>query len=146
MKKYILFFGLLLPAVSLAQQYTIDWYKVAGGGGTSTNGQYVVSGTVGQHDAGGPLTGGRYSLSGGFWSIISVVQTTGAPMLSITQSGNSVIVSWPDTGNYILQQRKNLAAPIGWINSGYSITTNNGTNSIIITQPTGNLFFRLINP
>ncbi len=146
MKKYILFFGLLLPAVSLAQQYTIDWYKVAGGGGTSTNGQYVVSGTVGQHDAGGPLTGGRYSLSGGFWSIISVVQTTGAPMLSITQSGNSVIVSWPDTGNYIMQQRKNLAAPIGWINSGYSITTNNGTNSIIITQPTGNLFFRLINP
>jgi hypothetical protein len=31
-----------------AQQYSIAWYKVAGGGGTSTNGQYSVSGTTHQ--------------------------------------------------------------------------------------------------
>ena len=31
-----------------AQSYSIDWYKIAGGGGTSTGGTYQVSGTIGQ--------------------------------------------------------------------------------------------------
>ena len=57
-------------ALSQAQSYSIDWYKVAGGGGTSTGGTYSVSGTIGQHDAGGPMTGGSYSLTGGFWALI----------------------------------------------------------------------------
>jgi hypothetical protein len=93
------------------------------------------------------MTGGTYSLTGGFWSLISVVQTAGAPTLTITKSGNSVIVSWPDMGGYTLQQNSNLAALAGWTTSGYTISTNaNGTNSITITPPTGNLFFRLANP
>jgi len=56
MKKWILIIGLLIPALSQAQNYAINWYKVAGGGGTSagTNGTtvYSVSGTIGQQDAG----------------------------------------------------------------------------------------------
>jgi hypothetical protein len=131
-----------LPA--LAQQYSIDWYKVAGGGGTSTGGTYTVSGTIGQHDASGAMSGGNYSVTGGFWALISVVQTPGLPDLIITHSGSSVMVSWPDTGSYSLQQTANLAAGNGgWTTSGYSITTANGTNSITISPPTGNLFFRL---
>jgi hypothetical protein len=126
-----------------AQSYSIDWYKIAGGGGTSTNGQYSLSGTIGQPDASGAMTGGSYSLTGGFWSLISVVQTAGLPNLAISHSGNSVIVSWPNTGSYTLQQNANLAVPSGWATSGYSINTANGTNSITITSPAGNLFFRL---
>src|ERR1035441_2541629 len=38
-----------------AQNYTVDWYKVSGGGGTSSGAQYTVTGTIGQHDAGGRL-------------------------------------------------------------------------------------------
>src|SRR6516164_922401 len=82
-------------AVTRAQNFSIDWFKIAGGGGTSTNSQYSLSGTIGQHDAGGPMAGGNYSLAGGFWSLISVVQIPGAPALTITRSGTSVIVSWP---------------------------------------------------
>ena len=48
------------------------------------------------------MTGGSYSLTGGFWSLISVVQTAGLPNLTITQAGNSVIVSWPNTGSLYL--------------------------------------------
>jgi hypothetical protein len=146
MKKLFLLLGLLIPGTGFAQSYSIDWYKIAGGGGTSTGGTYQVSGTIGQHDAGGPMTGGSYSLTGGFWSLISVVQTAGLPNLTITHSGNSVIVSWPDTGSYTLQQNSNLVATAGWTTSGYTITTSNGTNSITITPPTGNLFFRLKQP
>ena len=91
------------------------------------------------------MTGGSYSLTGGFWSLISVVQTAGLPNLTITHSGNSVIVSWPNTGSYTLQQTRTSRAK-GWATSGYTITTSNGTNSITITPPTGNLFFRLANP
>src|ERR1039458_10319279 len=146
MKKLFLLLGLLIPGTGFAQSYSIDWYKIAGGGGTSTGGTYQVSGTIGQPDASGAMTGGSYSLTGGFWSLISVLQTAGLPNLTITQSGNSVIVSWPDTGSYTLQQNSNLVATAGWTTSGYTITTSNGTNSITITPPTGNLFFRLSNP
>jgi hypothetical protein len=47
--------GLLVSVLHLpafAQSYSIDWYKVAGGGGVSTGGVYSVSGTIGQPEAG----------------------------------------------------------------------------------------------
>jgi len=128
---------------ALGQQYSIDWYKIAGGGGTSTGGVYSVNGTIGQPDAGGPMIGGNYSLTGGFWALISVLQTPGLPDLIITHAGNSVIVSWPDTGSYNLQQNANLASANGWATSGYTVITANGTNSITVNNPAGNLFFRL---
>jgi hypothetical protein len=135
-----------MPLAVQAQSYSIDWYKIAGGGGTSTGAAYQVSGTIGQHDAGGPMTGGGYSLTGGFWALISVVQTPGTPNLTITfVAPNSVKVSWLDTGSYTLQQNVTLAGG-SWTTSGYGITTSNGTNSITVTPPTGNLFFRLHNP
>ena len=88
-------------------------------------------------------------MTGGFWSLIQVVQTAGVPNLIIVPNGpNSVKVLWPDpaTNTYTLQQDSNLAVPGGWTASGYTITSANGTNSITITPPTGNLFFRLSNP
>jgi hypothetical protein len=145
MKKLILLFSLLLPAVGFAQQYSIDWYKVAGGGGTSTGGTYAVSGTIGQPDAGGPMTGGNYSLTGGFWSLISVAQTPGAPTLYISHSGNTVTVYWQAVSGWNLHQNHDLTVPLGWSASS-GVTTANGTNYLNITPPTGNLFFRLSNP
>jgi len=129
-----------------AQSYLIDWHKIAGGGGTSTNSQYSISGTIGQPDASMAMTSGQYSVTGGYWSLINVVQTAGLPNLVISYSGSSVIVSWPNTGSYTLQQNANLAAANGWATSGYFISTASGTNSITITSPAGNLFFRLSKP
>lgn len=146
--KILLIISLLLVISAVhAQQYSIEWYKVSGGGGLSTGGTYLVSGTIGQPDASGTMRGGSYSLTGGFWSWIAVLQTPGLPNLTITFVGpNSVVVSWPNTGNYTLQQNDNVAASAGWTRSGYTISTANGTNSVTITPPTGNLFFRLSNP
>ena len=146
MKKLFLLIGLLVPSMGFAQNYSIDWYKVSGGGGTSTGGTYQVSETIGQPDASGAMSGGNYSVTGGFWALIRVVETPGTPLLIITHSGNSVIISWPDSGNYTLQQNGSLSVPAGWTTSGYTISTANGTNSITIPSPTGNLFFRLVNP
>jgi len=149
MKTKLILFGLLPFAFCLgarAQTYSIDWHKTAGGGGTSTGATYQVSGSIGQHDAGGSMTGGSYSLTGGFWALISVVQTPGTPNLTITfVSPNSVKVSWPNTGNYTLLQNANPAGGT-WTISGYAVTTSNGISSITVTPPAGNLFFRLHNP
>src|SRR5450759_4556388 len=77
-----------------AQSYSIDWFTIDGGGGTSTGGVYSVSGTIGQHDASEAMTGGNYSLTGGFWALYAV-QTPGAPVLSIQlTTTNTVVVSW----------------------------------------------------
>ena len=146
MRKFVVFISVLIPAIGLAQPYSIDWYKIAAGGGTSTNGQYSVSGTIGQPDASSAMSGGNFSVTGGFWSLINVVQTAGLPNLNVTHADNTITVSWPDTGSYTLQQNANLAVPAGWVPSGYQVNTANGTNSITITLPAGNLFFRLSRP
>ncbi|HXR04103.1 MAG TPA: hypothetical protein VN836_05280, partial [Verrucomicrobiae bacterium] len=86
-----------------------------------------------------------YSVTGGFWALISVVQTPGAPTLYISRSGNTVTVYWQDVSGWSLQQNGNLATPGGWlVNSSW--TTSNGTNYLNLTPLSGNLFFRLSNP
>jgi hypothetical protein len=145
MKKTFFLFSLLIPVLGFAQQYSVDWYKISGGGGTSSNGQFTVIGTIGQPDAGGAMSGGNFSLTGGFWSLISVVQTAGAPALTITHSGDSVTISWPyPSANWTLQQNSDLTTA-SWSTSGG--IANDGTNNFItVTSPTGNLFFRLQHP
>jgi hypothetical protein len=130
---------MLLIAFKLcAQPYSIGWYKISGGGGTSSGGQYSVSGTIGQPDASGAMSGGNYFLTGGFWSLFAV-QTPGAPLLTITYSGNQAIVSWPSSvTGWTLQTNNNLATGI-WNNYGGAVVNNSVTNS----APAGNLFFRL---
>jgi len=138
MKKFILILALLTPIISFAQQYSIDWYKISGGGGVSSNGQYVVSGTIGQHDASQQMSGGNYSLTGGFWSLFAV-QMPGAPVLTITCSGNQAIVSWPSSvTGWTLQTNNDLIRGV-WGNYAGTVNGNSVTNS----PPTGNLFFRL---
>jgi hypothetical protein len=145
MKKLLFLAALLIPSIGFAQQYSIDWYKIAGGGGTSTGATYQVSGTIGQHDASGAMNGGTYSLTGGFWSLISAVQTVGAPLLTITHFANNVKISWPyPASGWTLQQNPDLTTT-NWPSSGG--VSNDGTNYFLtITPPAGNLFFRLSHP
>src|SRR4051794_33098554 len=85
----------IASGVARAQSYSIDWFTIDGGGGTSTGGVYSVSGTIGQPDA-GHMSGGNYTLDGGFWGIIAAVQTPGAPTLRVVlTSTNTVVVAWP---------------------------------------------------
>jgi hypothetical protein len=53
--------------LSINTGYDIPWWTVDGGGGDSTSPSYSLSGTIGQADANGQLSGGDYRLQGGFW-------------------------------------------------------------------------------
>jgi hypothetical protein len=145
-----LLFGVLaLSALALpvrAQTYSIDWYKVAGGGVmNATGGIYAVSGTIAQQDASGPMTGAGYQVTGGFWALYAVMQTPGAPNLRILfATPDSVVVSWPAIGSFTLQTNNNVATPANWAGYSGAVTTLNGTNSVTLTPPPGKtLFFRL---
>ena len=103
---------LALGGAARGQNYAINWFTIGGGGGTSTGGGFSVSGTSGQADAGSMSGGGGYSLVGGFWGGISVLQTLGAPLLSITNAGHAAVVSWPRPADgFMLERTPALAAP-----------------------------------
>jgi hypothetical protein len=60
---------LALAPAALAQDFDIDWWSVDGGGEMwTTGGDFELSGTIGQPDAGTTMTGGDFELAGGFWA------------------------------------------------------------------------------
>lgn len=61
-------------AQSSSGDFEIHSHTVDGGGGQSSGGDFVVIGTIGQHDASSsPATGGAFSVSGGFWANVSML-------------------------------------------------------------------------
>lgn len=134
--------GLLFAAPLFSQSYDLSWNKIAGGGGTSSGGVYSLSGTIGQPDA-GHLAGGNYTLDGGFWGIFAVVQTPGAPLLTIQSAFPNVILSWPASATgFTLQQNANLTTT-NWSAVGVSVVVTNGSNTVTVPA-VGNEFFRLM--
>ena len=53
--------------------YDLTWRTVDGGGGACFGAEFAMSGTVGQCDAGVTMTGGPYTLTGGFWVVSAEV-------------------------------------------------------------------------
>jgi hypothetical protein len=142
----VLLLGLFFGATSYAQ-YAIPWSKIAGGGGTSTGGVYSVTGTIGQPDAGTTMTNGVYALTGGYWSLVQVVQTPGAPHLTMTFTvTNTAVVAWPTSSStdFVLQQAADLTAP-NW--TAAPTPQDDGTNKrLVVDPPVGTRFYRLFKP
>lgn len=131
---------------ALGQTYSIDSSKISGGGGASTNGQFRVSGTIGQVDSGAVMSGGNFSVAGGFWALVAV-QTPGAPFVSIvlTQT-NTAVISWPSPSTgFILQQCADLGGA-NWITSADAVNDDGTNKFVIVSPPAGNRFYRLKYP
>jgi hypothetical protein len=64
--KCTLLFALLFTVETAFGNYELSWYTIDGGGGRSSGGPYVLTGTIGQPDA-AYSAGGGYELLGGFW-------------------------------------------------------------------------------
>ena len=133
-----------------AQSFSIDWFTIDGGGGTSTGGVYSVSGTIGQPDAGGSMTGGVYSVTGGFWPGVNLIQTPGAPLLAAELlPGGNVRIFWPlPATGFVLDQTAALASPpaaISWGQVAFPYQTN-ATHISLTVPAAGNKFYRLRKP
>lgn len=133
-----------------AQNFAMPRHVFASGGGNSKGGAFVLSGTVGQPDAGAPLTGGAFTLTGGFWALPVAVQTPDAPVLSVMFTNNLVVVSWPlPAEDFVLEQAAVLTttpATTIWtpVPPPYQV---NATHQYITTSPGGvAAFYRLRRP
>ena len=134
-----------------AQDYSLDWSTIGGGGGTSTAGVYTVTGTIGQ-PAAGRLNSSDFTIDGGFWSIVAAIQQPGAPLLSVrlTQT-NTVVVSWPMTWpGFVLLETLDLNTP-NWVQvttPPVVVVTSQTTaeKQVVVPTPTGKRFYRLSKP
>ena len=136
----------LFARPAFADSYSIDWFTIDSGGGTSTGGVYQVSGTVGQAEAGPALSGGNFSVTGGFWSMLAAVQTPGTPLLTIARTGtNTVVISWPSPSTgFTLQQNSEDVATVNWSKVVATPSDDGITWTVVVNPPFGNRFYRLI--
>jgi hypothetical protein len=129
-----------------AQNYSIDWFTIDGGGGTSAGGVYSVSGTIGQPDA-GHLAGGNFTIDGGFWGIIAAVQLPGSPLLRVVlTTTNTVVVAWPSPSTGFSLQENPIINAGAWTTVTNQIYNVGSENQVIVSPPTGNRFYRLKYP
>lgn len=117
-------------------QFDLTWSTI-GGGGTSSRGQFALSGTIGQADAGG-LAGGNFQLEGGFWSAITLQQTPGAPLLRIRLIGAGVaILSWPvSASGFALEETTNASQDYSWSATPQPVV-DTATEHTVIVPATG---------
>jgi hypothetical protein len=130
-----------------AQDFTVEASAISGGGGQGTSSDFELNATIGQVDA-GSMSGGDFSLDGGFWSIIAAVDIEGAPKLTISASANQVTISWPENGStgFALEVANALAIPPAtttWTTVNVAPQTNNGIESVQLPLTSGPQFYRL---
>ncbi|PYS64158.1 MAG: hypothetical protein DMF74_07785 [Acidobacteria bacterium] len=72
----------MIPAVTATPQAVIpeaigpvDRRVIGGGGGTSTGGSFKVDGTVAEVSGSNTLSGGTFTLNGGFWNTLQITAT-----------------------------------------------------------------------
>jgi hypothetical protein len=139
--KTILLSILLFCSAASAQNFSIDWFTVDGGGGASAAGGFSVSGTIGQPDA-GFMSGGGYAVVGGFWSFAA----TETLSLAVSNSPTGVVVYWDRPAyNWVLDESPVLVTspPHPWTMVPFPYETNATHILVTIPGPVGNKFYRL---
>jgi hypothetical protein len=68
----VLVIAVLLLVASVASAanpgpYDLSWWTVDSSGGSSSGGDYALTGTLGQAEAGTTSSGSEYTVAGGFW-------------------------------------------------------------------------------
>jgi hypothetical protein len=119
-----------------AQNVTVDWFTVDAGGGESAGGPYLVSGTIGQADAGG-LTSGTLIVEGGFWPGVFLAPR---PRLFIMRSGPNAVISWSPVVTGDVLQVSDRLAPAHWLDA-----PGGSSNPVSIPLGSGgNGYYRLL--
>jgi hypothetical protein len=135
--------GILLVGPSTFAQsggrFQIGW-STLDGGGASTGGSFSASTTIGHPDA-AQLSGGNFSMLGGFLS----GTVSGGPRLRITRSGNSLLLAWPSlSSNFVLQGTASLAGPAtAWDGVSQQPVIVGNERQVIVPLGAGRRFFRL---
>jgi len=134
---------LLMISAAHAQPYAIENATISNGSDTSSGGQYTLSGTIAQPASDSASSSG-YGLASGFWSAVIPLNTPDAPLLTITKTGEYIVLSWSaSAGVFKLEETTDLNAPITWIFSKAIIATENDIVTATLPIGGGLRFFRL---
>ena len=146
------FVFLLLSAVepSAAEPaLRIDKFVFSGGGGSSTNTRFGVTGTIGQKEGDKELSGGRFTVKPGFWSTIGLVQLPGSPLLELHRVGADVVIRWPATSaaqGFVLEQSNFVGPSAVWIAVPASGDNVGAFLQLNVVPQAGARFYRLRRP
>jgi len=99
----------------VAQPFDISWYTIDSGGGYCSEANFELEGTIGQHDAGVPMSAGNFTLVGGFWTDGSTVPVEICPDTATrtagnTSSGSSADICDEDSAIWTVQSTTFVAA------------------------------------
>ena len=125
-----------------AQSYDINWFTIDGGGGESIAGIYALQGTIGQPGV-ETMSGGTFSLQGGFWAPGFNVETGEPPKLTVLRSQSHLLLSWPVRPHFILERNPDLSLPGNWSEVTQTEVLKDGTVSVTVPIPLSTEFFRL---
>jgi hypothetical protein len=84
----VLAVGLAAAALAAAGPYSLDWWTVGGGGGTSDSASYTLAGTIGQPEVGEVMSSGTYTVAGGFWGVGAPPREAFSVYLPVTLKGH----------------------------------------------------------
>jgi len=79
--------------IAQAGQFKIDRQVIAGGGGTSTAGTLRLDGTVAEVAAANNMTGGTFTLSGGYWNTLGATGAAPTTTIQFTNANFDVLES-----------------------------------------------------
>lgn len=139
-------FNMLLVAGAHAQPFTVDWFTVDwftvdGGGGASAGGGFTIAGTTGQPDT-GAASGANFSISGGFWSLIS-----GSPAppvsLNIRRMGGSVVLAWPVSASGFTLEYTTLLDSGAWFTEPAEVVDTATEHTVTVPANVGYRYYRL---
>ena len=128
-----------------AQDFSVNRDTMAGGGGHSAGGAFVLDGTSGQA-APTLSTGGRFRLQGGFWAAFTGEPTESTPTLRIQVANNQAVLTWPSpSSGFNLEQTS--ALPGGWSTvPGAPVLNPNNENEVVLPLQPDSRYFRLRKP
>jgi len=136
---------LFIPRLLGAQDFSLDWFAVAAGGGESSGGDFELSATIGE-PATGDMAGVDFAISGGFWNF---VETPADLALKVSLASGNVVISWLQNGSagFALEETAALAHPTTtWAAVNVAPQASNGTNRVQLPLASGNRFYRLHKP
>lgn len=151
---------LLLPFLLAAQtggQIAITHSVIAGGGGNSGGGNFTVTGTNAQPNAGTNSTGGQFAVSGGFWQVFlaptaaqvsvggRVLTANGAGIRNArvtmtNQNGQTQIAATSTFGYFRFEE---IAVGEVYVFTVHSnrFTFSNGTRILLVSEEISDMFF-----
>ncbi len=130
------------PLARAQDQFRLDWWSVNAGGGTSSDAQFAVSGTLGQRGV-GVMTGGPFMLAGGLWWAVELPAPT-APLLGARLSGNKVVLSWPASEQgCTLETTGDLGDASSWNTLSLIPVIVGSQDTVTIPIQAGSHFYRL---